>query len=322
MLTLGIDCDSLPFGTICLDSQLNIIKINQHFRKHLIGGFHEQYSVGNNLLTTETSELVITRICDALRISCDQSVSWIDNKYNFPLRTSNLIQNERMYTNVNIILQDEYIWLLIFDVTNEASSVIEQKKIEETLLRESHTDALTNLFNRKYVYKQISYFQDLSRRDNNDHLYGLIVIDLDHFKVINDTYGHSVGDEVLMKTGEVLLATMRKTDIVARIGGEEFLIFLPSSRGEKPVNLTRCCERIHHAIGNTVFIADGIEFSVTCSIGAVLDRISRDVNSAFRRADRLMYKAKKNGRAQAYVEHSNLSNDQKEISALKMGAST
>lgn len=298
-----LNSDMLPFGVICLDRYLNVKKTNQHFEKHLIKSYKHQFNIGCNILLSDTAEIVIKRIADALRIGCDQSVSWLDNRYNFPLRSSNLIQCEKMITTVNIALQDDDIWLFVMDVTNEAKAVLDQKATESKLRIESQTDPLTGLYNRKFVYKQIRYFRDLSIRDNRNPYFSIILLDLDHFKLVNDTYGHVVGDEVLCKVAHLLQDTMRRTDIVARFGGEEFLLFLPSSKDNTVSDLERCCTRIHEAIRQLRFCSDGIEFGVTCSIGAITKRINCDFDSAYRVADKLMYKAKNGGRNQSFIQN-------------------
>ncbi|PSX01664.1 GGDEF domain-containing protein [Photobacterium angustum] len=297
-----LNCDMLPFSAICIDRYLDIKKTNQHFQKHLIKSYKKQFHIGSNLLVSDTADIVINRIADALNLGCDQSVHWLDNKFNFPLRTSNLIQNEKMITNVNIVLQSDEIWIFISDVTNEAKSVMDQKAIEERLRKETQTDALTGLYNRKHINKQIRYFHDLSLRDNRNPLYSIILLDLDHFKQVNDTYGHAMGDEVLRKVAHTLRDSMRRTDIVARFGGEEFLIFLPSYKDDQPSDLKQCCARIQSSISRLRFNADGIEFGVSCSIGAVSERISSDFDSSYRLADKLLYKAKNNGRAQSFIQ--------------------
>jgi diguanylate cyclase (GGDEF)-like protein len=125
---------------------------------------------------------------------------------------------------------------------------------------------------------------------------GVILLDLDHFKRINDTYGHFAGDAVLRETASRLRGNMRDYDEVGRYGGEEFLVVLPNCDMEQAANQA---ERMRHRLHATPMIVDGIEIPVSASFGVtVSDGSERGPDLFVRVADEALYRAKANGRNQ------------------------
>jgi diguanylate cyclase (GGDEF)-like protein len=118
----------------------------------------------------------------------------------------------------------------------------------------------------------------------------VIILDVDHFKVINDTYGHHMGDIVLQKLAQIISASLRDTDIFARWGGEEFIILAPCGESKQPDVLA---ERLRSAVDNCVF---GDAGKVTCSFGVTEFRFDDDQDSMINRADHNLYQAKNSGR--------------------------
>ena len=122
------------------------------------------------------------------------------------------------------------------------------------------------------------------------------MLDLDRFKSVNDTYGHPVGDEVLKKLGEVSLHTMREIDILGRLGGEEFVVLLPETTGERALEVA---ERLRSAIADAaVPLEDGrslLRFTVSIGVTS-LKATDATVDAMLKRADAAMYKAKNEGR--------------------------
>ena len=152
------------------------------------------------------------------------------------------------------------------------------------LTNEAMTDPLTGLLNRKGFTTQIKALNPLGN-------HSVIAIDIDHFKHINDHYGHDVGDAVLISLGQILRLLTRQNDIVCRFGGEEFIILLPDSN----LNETRVvAERIRTVTAETSF-AEGIQLTLSAGI-ATLSDCSADFRQLLRQADLAMYKAKNSGR--------------------------
>ncbi|ADU64253.1 MAG: GGDEF domain-containing protein [Pseudodesulfovibrio sp.] len=154
-------------------------------------------------------------------------------------------------------------------------------------------DGLTRIYNRHSFDERLIY--EIKRRRRYNHDLSLLMVDLDHFKQVNDTYGHKAGDMVLRKVGEILTETFRTTDLAARYGGEEFVVLLPHTSEEAAWKLA---ERIRESIQGCVFRFDGHEFSVTASIGVAsveAGALTRD-DDLLIKADKALYKAKNNGR--------------------------
>jgi diguanylate cyclase (GGDEF)-like protein len=154
-------------------------------------------------------------------------------------------------------------------------------------------DGLTRIYNRHSFEERLVY--EIKRRRRYNHDLSLLMVDLDHFKQVNDTYGHKAGDMVLRKVGEILTETFRTTDLAARYGGEEFVVLLPHTSEEDAWKLA---ERIRESIQSSVFRFDGHEFSVTASIGVAsveAGALTRD-DDLLVKADKALYKAKNNGR--------------------------
>lgn len=156
------------------------------------------------------------------------------------------------------------------------------------------TDELTRLFNRRYFYQELKKEMERSKR-YQEHL-SLLIIDLDHFKKVNDTYGHSAGDIVLKTVAQKIKSGLRTTDFACRYGGEEFVIVLPKTSVADAMNLA---ERVRQEISvSTVQIENQQELHVTLSIGVGEYLNGETMELLINRADEALYKAKQNGRNQ------------------------
>jgi|WetSurSiteA1Bulk_404760.scaffolds.fasta_scaffold16668_1 diguanylate cyclase (GGDEF)-like protein len=173
------------------------------------------------------------------------------------------------------------------------------RQAENTLEGYATMDPLTGLYNRRHISARgMQEFARLKRKlANNEAQAGMSVtmLDLDHFKKINDAYGHLVGDEVLKETALRIQATTRAYDLVGRLGGEEFVIVHPDA---DYMQAKAIAVRIWEAIRAQPYIIEGIEIKVTASLGvATLDLMKEmDLTPALQRADRALYDAKKSGR--------------------------
>ncbi len=164
--------------------------------------------------------------------------------------------------------------------------LIEAKEIAERL---AETDELTGLSNRRIFYKQGRIFVDHSKR--NDVSLALILMDMDHFKDINDTYGHAAGDATLTHIGMILRQAMRRSDICARIGGEEFGMLLPGATLE---GAEKFAEKLRLRIVETPVVISNERISVSASFGISVGNAS--IDELFKHADAMLYKAKAAGR--------------------------
>ena len=163
-----------------------------------------------------------------------------------------------------------------------------------TLRKQVVTDPLTGLFNVRHFRKSLEH--ELERTRRTGMTTALIMVDLDHFKNINDTWGHESGNQVLQTVAQLLQDQTRKLDICCRYGGEEFAVILPSTE----LMLARqVAERCLNALRETVIPLDETELQVTASIGvAVADNSAQTTESLIENADECMYEAKRGGRNQ------------------------
>lgn len=161
-------------------------------------------------------------------------------------------------------------------------------------LRAAVTDPLTGLYNRRYALPHLARFADRAKRSGRP--YALMLVDVDHFKTVNDTYGHAAGDAVLVALAARLRDGLRAPDLLARIGGEEFLLAMP----DMPRNrASAVAETLCHAVSNKPMpLADGRAVSVSVSIGISIGDPSGQAapQDLLQRADRALYAAKDSGR--------------------------
>lgn len=190
-----------------------------------------------------------------------------------------------------------YYWLetiiypIIDDFGNQAGytaishNISNKKRVEEL----SITDQLTQLHNRMFM--ENSFKTEIKRSKRYGFTFAVIMLDIDHFKEVNDTYGHDVGDSVLIEVGRTLSETIRETDILGRWGGEEFLIICPHSTDAEALVLA---EKIRQTIEKQSFCTVGHK---TCSFGvSVFDLKENDYKEVMKRSDEALYRAKNSGR--------------------------
>lgn len=150
------------------------------------------------------------------------------------------------------------------------------------------TDRLTNLYNRYKLDEILNSNKDLA--DRYESSFGVIMVDIDHFKNINDTFGHQVGDEVLKTFASILLNSSRKSDIAGRWGGEEFLIIAPNATKESIITFA---ENLRAEIEKFQFEKIG---QLSISLGASIYQENESIEELIKRADKALYTSKKRGR--------------------------
>ncbi len=181
---------------------------------------------------------------------------------------------------------------ILYHAANHLSTVlIAFHRIRELAVR----DELTGLFNRRHLQHELDSVWQIGRRYGFKT--GIVIIDIDHFKTINDTYGHPVGDEVLRELSDLALHHCRTSDVIARYGGDELVMILPDAGGDA---LRSMSERLINTIRNHIFCKGTHNLHATVSIGAAgsqndgADMLDHDIVLA--RADQALYEAKRNGR--------------------------
>lgn len=211
-----------------------------------------------------------------------------------PLLASDFIADQAMFwTNTSYFLSLPFliINMLVID------RLLVSWRTREKLIKElAITDGLTGLLNRREILNNLDLLFSLSKRKNSP--VSLIILDLDFFKKVNDTYGHPIGDAVLREAARVLNMSIRSEDQLGRYGGEEFVILLPETTLSEACNVAeRCRAALSRA---TVCLDDGKLLSFTASFGLVSCSVQllNHPDELIRKADEALYKAKSDGRNQ------------------------
>jgi len=190
-------------------------------------------------------------------------------------------------------------------LTQKVASTLERKSLrerEEQLLSELHrqaiTDEMTGVPNRRYVFEQLERSFDDIEKNSKEH-FATAIFDIDHFKNVNDTYGHAAGDEIIKKVCNLATSIIKSPNIFGRIGGEEFLavIFNDSEN-----HLQQICEKIRTSVEKEETLFDNQKISVTLSGGVCFSNESSSVSDLVNKADERLYLAKKNGRNKFYLK--------------------
>jgi diguanylate cyclase (GGDEF)-like protein len=182
---------------------------------------------------------------------------------------------------------------LAFAVSELRDQIGERERIEQQLMHEALHDSLTGLPNRSFLLDALGRAVSRTQRDPQ-HLFAVLFLDLDRFKVVNDSVGHLVGDEMLKLSGQRIAACVRKPDVVARLGGDEFALLLEDIHG--PEDAYHAAQRVLDALSEPMRLA-GKELYPSASIGiAFSDQRYRNAEELLRDADVAMYRAKAHGR--------------------------
>ncbi|GAA5135436.1 sensor domain-containing diguanylate cyclase [Thalassotalea piscium] len=190
---------------------------------------------------------------------------------------------EAFYFNIIVYL---FITLLITLIV-----LFYVRNIHATLMALASNDSLTDLPNRRTFFSRFKRLISLKQR--NKQKLSLVFFDIDDFKQVNDAQGHDVGDKVLIEIASILKTTIRHTDVVARWGGEEFIILLVDSTLE---DAQKTAEQLRKNIENSATLIEHAKQKVTVSLGVTEVRESEDTDSLFKRVDNALYQAKKDGK--------------------------
>ena len=218
------------------------------------------------------------------------------HNYLFPCRLTGVYASEFTYMqqrctmaaihndNKNTV---EEVLITVQDVTE---SVVMEKHLREMNL----IDALTKIYNRRHLDQRLK--EEFLRYKRHTRPLSLIMFDLDHFKTVNDTYGHNCVDKILKEISALVITLIRDTDILARYGGEEFCCVLPETKIDRALSVA---ERIRKTTEETEFFHDGIKVKVTLSLGVAEISPETDIpEKLVRKADEALYRVKKDGRNQ------------------------
>ncbi|WP_462159638.1 GGDEF domain-containing protein [Pseudoalteromonas sp. GB56] len=206
---------------------------------------------------------------------------------------------EDLMCEFKVMLKEDAKWLFAHAIPQRQSDggimwtgmmidITERKQLELRLREESTTDPLTGLYNRRYFFEQLNL--KLSQSEREEQPLSLIILDLDFFKQINDQYGHDCGDTVLQTVSQAILGVMRKYDVVARIGGEEFSIILPNTPLHFGINVA---EKVREQIETTVINHNDLMIQITATLGvASTEQTGQRIDALFKLADDCLYRGK------------------------------
>lgn len=290
--------NNLNEGIIVLDEHLEIYLWNKYMK--IIAEIDDKKAVNSNIyevMPNLNKDYFKKSIDDVLKNGCKMFFSAAMHK--------GLVNNKE---KLNLIMSSfklngsKFLLLEFIDVTSQFTEInilkdyirelyrinIELKKKENTIRRLAYYDKLTGVANRALFYEVAEKFLYNSKRENK--LLGLMFIDVDKFKEINDTYGHKIGDKVLIRVAKILKEATRKNDVVARYGGDEFLILLPNIKNTDNCNIV--VSRIINSESKNMDFDKG-EISISLSIGISFYPHSGDsIDKLIVEADSAMYIAK------------------------------
>ncbi len=222
-----------------------------------------------------------------------------------PMRIDELTGSSKAFPKLTLILggiplftpEGEVMGSLITIRNVTAEDELQRKYLERK--NESIRDGLTGLYNK--VFTEASLLRTVRSALRNQYTFSIVMIDIDHFKKINDTHGHQTGDYVLTKVAKILEAEARGSDVVGRVGGEEFMAVLNNSNVP---GAQICAERLRKKVAETEFVYEGRTIAVTISVGTATFsdkwRKGMDADSSMKlmvtKADKALYHAKNSGR--------------------------
>ena len=290
---------SIDVGLVVLDRDYRVQVWNGFMANH--SGIPPSHVVGTPVfeLFPEISQAWFQRKAESVFVLRTRAfTAWEQRPYLFRFKNYRPITGpaEFMYQNVTFIPLVSstgvvnHVGLIVYDVTDIAVTRLELERL-------SRTDRLTKLNNRGFWEESLD--AEFRRVRRTGHPSTLVMFDIDHFKKVNDTYGHPAGDEVIRRTAQALRETARTTDVLGRYGGEEFGVILVDTPPDKAMIFA---ERLRQRIEATPVEHDGRTIAYTISLGlAPLARETPDHKAWIEAADGALYESKRGGRNRATV---------------------
>jgi diguanylate cyclase len=297
---------SLDVGLVVLDREYRVQVWNRFMENH--SGCRPNAVIGNNIfdLCGDMPKSWFRRKAESVFLLKSRAfTTWEQRPYLFKFKNYRPITGpaDFMYQNVTFIPlvsadgEVHHVGLIIYDVTDTAVSKMELQAANSQLEALSRTDRLTELNNRGYWEECLA--REFQRSKRTGERCSLIMFDIDHFKKINDNYGHPAGDEVIRQTAATLRGTMRSTDVAGRYGGEEFGVILIGTQADQA---TVFAERLRNGIeALTVRYEDQvIRYTVSLGVARIPDD-AQDYKTWIERADKALYESKRAGRNRVTV---------------------
>ncbi len=316
MSQLTVDVSDFHWAVQALDTiDVGLLVLDVNYEVCMWNSFMQNYSgVGSNEIMQRNLFDVIKNLPEAwFKAKVDAAVKlntrtfsrWEDRPYVFHFKNYSpfLNENTTMYQNmvvtplISLTGVVSHVCIMIQDVSDIAKNKLFLEQSNQHLSTISRTDGLTQLLNRAHWESLL--IKKYDKMLTTEGQASLVIFDIDHFKKVNDTYGHAAGDDVIRKTSELLRKTARSTDHCGRYGGEEFTVLLPNT----PVDQARYfAERLRKRIESEVVNTEAGPIQYTISLGVcAFNKRFRNHAEWLEHADKALYESKELGRNQTTV---------------------
>lgn len=294
--------NQLNTGILVLDDKFTIVVWNRFLQVHT--DKQSEQVIGHSIFDAfpELPVRWLTRkLTSVVQLNTPSFCSWQQRHHLFelphtrPITTdSEFMAQNCTFLPIDASVDNKFICILIEDVTDVCHYQGQLQKALDELAQMSRIDGLTQVYNRRHW--QDSLKQEYAKACRHDKKLSLIMLDLDHFKRLNDDYGHQCGDMVLIETSALIATLLRVGDVFGRYGGEEFAIILPETELKGAIELA---ERVCYAVNNSLMTYNNEVIKVTISLGvAELLGTEKSYEDLITRADSALYQAKALGRNQ------------------------
>ena len=274
---------STPDATLITDRRRELILCNPAFSQ--IFGYRPEEVLGRSSeIIFESAEQFAEQ--GLLRFHADAKTRLVPFEQNYRRKSGELFPGHSMGGPIVDRHGETLGYILV------VRDITEQKRSEQAIVRMALTDSLTGLGNRHHFNQRVDELVKLAKRRATR--FSLLLMDLDHFKAVNDQHGHPLGDELLCRVGLVLRGVFRETDVIARIGGDEFAVIMVDQ--DDPAAIRQPAERVIAKLSRPMDL-DGYPIEIGASIGVAIFPLDTDnPTELYRLADKALYYAKQNGR--------------------------
>jgi diguanylate cyclase (GGDEF)-like protein len=297
---------SIEIGMVVFDRDFNVLVWNQFMANN--SGIEPHNIKGKRVFDffpEIDKDWFLIKTEPVFNLKSSAFVIWEQRPYLFKFDTSRPITSasDFMYQNITLFPLPssdgdvQHICIIVYDVTDEALNKKGIQSLNKQLEQISRVDGLTGVFNRRYWEEVFSLEQKRILRNNAPG--SVIMLDIDHFKNVNDTYGHPTGDHIIRTLAAVIKESIRETDVCGRYGGEEFAVLLPETSAK---NALVVAERIRKGCEQILPVYEDQQVPFTVSLGvAEFDKSYKEHMVWLEKADQALYLAKESGRNRVCV---------------------